>query len=61
MQEKRESGKLSKQNESEMILKKKSDWNQILKRTPEETITVDKNGNYDIKKHPEFHDWMTNG
>ncbi|KRK91880.1 AbrB/MazE/SpoVT family DNA-binding domain-containing protein [Companilactobacillus futsaii] len=48
-------------DKSEMVLKKKElDWSQILKRTPEEEITFDKNGNYDAKKHPDFHDWMTN-
>ena len=61
MPEKGESSKLSKQNESEMIFKKKLDWNQVLNRTPEETIAFDENGNYDIKKYPEFHDWMING
>ena len=41
--------------------KKKLDWSRILKRTPEEKIALDKNENYDAKKHPNFHDWMTNG
>lgn len=44
MPEKGESSKLSKQNESEMIFKKKLDWNQVLNRTPEETIAFDENG-----------------
>ena len=61
MQENQESSKLSKRNESEMIFKKKLNWNQLLNHTPEETITLDENGNYDIKKYPEFHDWMING
>lgn len=32
------------------------DWAELLKKISVETIEIDKNGHYDPKKHPEFHD-----
>lgn len=36
-------------------------WYKITKDTPREDVFFDKNGNYDPKKSPNFHDWMVNG
>lgn len=37
------------------------DWAELLKEIPEEKVEFDKNGHYDPKKSPDFHDWMGNG
>lgn len=49
-------------DKSEIVIKKKTlNWDQILNNTPVENVEFDKNGHYDLEKHPEFHDWMING
>lgn len=37
------------------------DWENLISELPEEKVKIDKNGNYDPKKSPKFHDWMVNG
>lgn len=37
------------------------DWENLIFELPEEKVKIDKNGNYDPKKSPNFHDWMVNG
>ena len=37
------------------------DWAQLIAELPEEKVESDRNGNYDPKKSPHFHDWMVNG
>ncbi|WP_304676096.1 AbrB family transcriptional regulator [uncultured Lactobacillus sp.] len=37
------------------------DWKNLIFKLPEEKVKIDKNGNYDPKKSPNFHDWMVNG
>jgi len=51
-------------NENEIVLKKQPtalDWHNLVKDIPTETVDIDKDGNYDSKKSPDFHDWMVNG
>ncbi|APX71662.1 AbrB/MazE/SpoVT family DNA-binding domain-containing protein [Companilactobacillus allii] len=50
--------------DNEIILKKQPselDWHNLVKDIPTEIVDVDKNGNYDPNKSPDFHDWMVNG
>ncbi len=37
------------------------DWSELVKEIPVEDVEIDKNGHYDPKKSPDFHDWMVNG
>lgn len=37
------------------------DWADLIKEIPVEDVEIDKNGHYDPKKSPDFHDWMVNG
>lgn len=37
------------------------DWSNLVDQLPEEKVKIDKNGHYDSKKSPNFHDWMVNG
>lgn len=37
------------------------DWANLVKEIPVEDVEIDKNGHYDPKKSPDFHDWMVNG
>ena len=37
------------------------DWSNLVDQLPEEKVKIDKNGHYDPKKSPNFHDWMVNG
>ena len=37
------------------------DWSNLVDQLPEEKVKIDKNGPYDPKKSPNFHDWMVNG
>ena len=37
------------------------DWSNLVDQLPEEKVKIDKNGHYDPKKSPTFHDWMVNG
>ena len=37
------------------------DWSNLVDQLPEEKVKIDKNGHYDPKKPPNFHDWMVNG
>ena len=37
------------------------DWTNLVDQLPEEKVKIDKNGHYDPKKSPNFHDWMVNG
>ena len=54
-------------NESKQIVIEKApsalDWEKLLqsKEIPSEKIVLDEKGQYDSKKHPDFHDWMVNG
>lgn len=36
------------------------DWANLVDQLPSEKVDFDKNGNYDPKKSPNFHEWMTN-
>lgn len=50
--------------DSENLVKKLPtalDWENLIFELPEEKVKIDKNGNYDPKKSPNFHDWMVNG
>ena len=50
--------------DSENLVKKLPtalDWENLIFGLPEEKVKIDKNGNYDPKKSPNFHDWMVNG
>lgn len=49
---------------NEVIVKKLPtalDWSNLIAELPEEKVEIDKNGQYDPKKSPNFHDWMVNG
>ena len=49
---------------NEVIVKKLPtalDWANLIADLPEEKVEIDKNGRYDQKKSPNFHDWMING
>lgn len=37
------------------------DWADLVSQIPEEKVEIDKNGHYNPKKSPDFHDWMVNG
>lgn len=37
------------------------DWAELIDQLPVEKVEFDKNGKYDSKKSPDFHDWMVNG
>ncbi|WP_294759775.1 AbrB/MazE/SpoVT family DNA-binding domain-containing protein [uncultured Lactobacillus sp.] len=37
------------------------DWANLVKQIPVEDVKIDKNGYFDPKKSPDFHDWMING
>lgn len=37
------------------------DWANLVKEIPVEDVEIDKNGHYDPKRSPDFHDWMVNG
>lgn len=50
--------------DSENLVKKLPtalDWENLIFELPEEKVKIDKNGNYNPKKSPNFHDWMVNG
>lgn len=36
------------------------DWANLVKQIPVENVEIDKEGHYNPKKSPEFHDWMVN-
>lgn len=49
---------------NEVIVKKLPtalDWSNLIAELPEEKVEIDKNGQYDPQKSPNFHDWMVNG
>ncbi|MDF7639766.1 AbrB/MazE/SpoVT family DNA-binding domain-containing protein [Lactobacillus sp. ESL0791] len=51
-------------NNDEVTIKKLPtalDWSNLMKQIPIEEVEFDKNGHYDPKKSPNFHDWMVNG
>ncbi|MDF7668229.1 MULTISPECIES: AbrB/MazE/SpoVT family DNA-binding domain-containing protein [unclassified Lactobacillus] len=51
-------------NNDELIIKKMPtalEWADLIKDIPTEKVDIDKNGHYDAKKSPDFHDWMVNG
>lgn len=54
---------ISSDNSQIQIQKRPSnlDWDNLIKNIPKEKVEIDKNGNYDPKKSPHFHDWMENG
>ena len=37
------------------------DWTNLVKQIPVEDVKIDKNGYFDPRKSPDFHDWMVNG
>lgn len=37
------------------------DWSNLVDQLSEEKVEIDKDGHYDPKKSPNFHDWMVNG
>ena len=37
------------------------DWAKLVEQIPVEDVNIDKNGYFDPKKSPDFHDWMVNG
>ena len=37
------------------------DWAKLVEQIPVEDVNIDKNGCFDPKKSPDFHDWMING
>ena len=46
--------------DSENLVKKLPtalDWENLIFELPEEKVKIDKNGNYNPKKSPNFHDW----
>lgn len=51
-------------NNGEITIKKLPtalDWASLVKQIPVEDVKFDKNGYFDPKKSPDFHDWMVNG
>ncbi|WP_235808364.1 AbrB/MazE/SpoVT family DNA-binding domain-containing protein [Companilactobacillus nodensis] len=51
-------------SDNEIVLKKQPtalEWHDLMKDIPTEVVDIDKNGHYDEKKSPDFHDWMVNG
>lgn len=36
------------------------DWANLVDQLPEEQVDIDKDGNYNPKKSPHFHNWMIN-
>lgn len=51
-------------NGDELTIKKLPtalDWANLVKQIPVENVDIDKQGHYDPKKSPNFHDWMVNG
>ena len=49
---------------SEVTIKKLPtalDWAKLVEQIPVEDVNIDKNGCFDPKKSPDFHDWMVNG
>ena len=51
-------------NNGEITIKKLPtalDWANLVKQIPVEDVKFDKNGYFDPKKSPDFHDWMVNG
>ena len=51
-------------NNSEITIKKLPtalDWAKLVEQIPVEDVNIDKNGYFDPKKSPDFHDWMVNG
>lgn len=49
---------------NEVIVKKLPtalDWSNLIAELPEEKVEIDKNGQYDPQKSPNFHDWIVNG
>ena len=51
-------------NNGEITIKKLPttlDWANLVKQIPVEDVKIDKNGYFDPKKSPDFHDWMING
>lgn len=37
------------------------DWSNLLRTLPHEDVKINKDGHYDPKQAPNFHDWMVNG
>ena len=51
-------------NNGEITIKKLPtalDWAKLVEQIPVEDVNIDKNGYFDPKKSPDFHDWMVNG
>ena len=51
-------------NNGEITIKKLPtalDWAKLVEQIPVEDVNIDKNGCFDPKKSPDFHDWMING
>ena len=51
-------------NNGEITIKKLPtalDWAKLVEQIPVEDVNIDKNGCFDPKKSPDFHDWMVNG
>ena len=51
-------------NNGEITIKKLPtalDWAKLVEQIPVEDVNIDKNGCFDLKKSPDFHDWMING
>ena len=50
-------------NNGEITIKKLPtalDWAKLVEQIPVEDVNIDKNGCFDPKKSPDFHDWMVN-
>ncbi|MCI2020348.1 MAG: AbrB/MazE/SpoVT family DNA-binding domain-containing protein [Lentilactobacillus buchneri] len=46
---------------NELVIKKLPtalDWHDLIKDIPNEKVDIDKNGQYDHQKSPNFHKWM---
>jgi len=48
-------------NISEKVHPNALDWHELIKSIPTEVVEVDRKGTYDVKRSPDFHDWMING
>ncbi|TPR40006.1 AbrB/MazE/SpoVT family DNA-binding domain-containing protein [Apilactobacillus micheneri] len=49
------------QNNDEVLIKKMPSslsWDNLINDIPNEKVDIDKNGNYDPKKSPNFNNWM---